>query len=70
MIPTLENTQRKAMTVNILVKIPLFFATAGIGRLVKVIIFYLSINISKMLFTKAMITSIGNPRENREMKPN
>lgn len=70
MIPTFEKTQRKAMTVNMLVKMPLFFATAGIGHLVKLIIFYLSINISKMLFTKAMMTKIGKPSENREMNPN
>jgi len=69
-IPTFENTQRKAITVNMLVKIPLFFATAGIGHLVRLMIFCLSINISNMLFTNAMITKIGNPRENREINPN
>ena len=69
-MPTFENTQRKAITVNMLVKIPLFFATAGMGHLVKLMIFYLSINISKMLFIKAMMTKIGNPSENREIKPN
>lgn len=70
MMPTFENTHKKAITVKMLVKIPLFLATAGIGLLVKLMIFCLSINISKMLLMKAIMTSIGNPSEKREMKPN
>jgi len=70
MIPTFENTDKNAITVNILVKIPLFFATAGIGLQVKLMTFCLSINISKILLMKAIMTKTGNPREKRQMKPN
>jgi len=70
MIPILVKTQRKAMIANTLVKIPLFLATIGIGRLVKLMIFCLSINISKMLLINAIMTSTGNPSEKSEMNPN
>jgi len=69
-IPTLENTDKNAITVKILVKIPLFLATAGIGLQVKFMIFCLSINISNMLLINAIMTKMGNPREKRQMKPN
>ena len=70
MIPTFENTHKNAITVNMLVNIPLFLATAGIGLQVKLMIFCLSINISNMLLMKAIMTNTGKPRENRLMKPN
>ena len=60
----------KAIIVKIEVKIPLFLATAGIGRQVKLIIFCLSINISKILLMKATMTSTGNPNENKAIKLN
>ena len=70
MIPTFEKTQSKAITVNMLVKMPLFLATAGMGLLVKLIIFCLSINISKILLINATMTKIGIANENRAINPN